>query len=204
MAVEFFSRRLRGLSQLIDDEARFEGVQLCSMLVGQDAGSVKPTLSKGAAKQKETLALLAGGGIARPKNRGEIRPTESLPLGTEFRLEFPLAHRAKYYLGLQQSPQGWGTFNASPKKQGKVVHVPQPLENGELDVMAEKNDLGDSRFTLIQTVQPFPMFIYECLRDGIPLNRTDIGLLTRHLQELPKSDRTFHVIDIRFTEQRDL
>jgi len=130
---------------------------------------------------------------------GLVGPKVKLPLGERFHVEFPRARRMKYFLVLQKSSQGWGLLAAAPVRKNKVVYLPAPDEIGCVRKMREDNDAGVSRFTLIQSVRPFPEFVYALVSDGIPPSRTDLALLLRHLEELPKADRTLHAIDIDFT-----
>ncbi|MEP3296782.1 MAG: hypothetical protein ABJO27_09945 [Pseudoruegeria sp.] len=195
MEAAFFAQHFQSLAQYISREATFEGAKLIIEL--DDASPVAQELRQFKERQKEH-AKRSARLIATVRVVGGIYPKEFVPLGVDFRFEFPLARRAKYYLGLQQSPQGWGVFSAGPVKRGKVVHMPATLENGEPNVMTESHDHGPSRFTLIQSMQPFPDFLHINLRDGIPLSRTDVGFLTRHLQNIPKADRTLTAIDVKF------
>lgn len=125
-------------------------------------------------------------------------PKSVVPIGTEFRLEFPLAHRAKYFLGLQQTSQSWAAIAAGKLRGLEIACMPQPLENLRPAVMCEYHDLGPSRFTLIQSMRPFPDFIHSSLANHVPLSRTELDSLSWYLQDLPKVDRTLRSVDIAF------
>lgn len=202
LAIAFLLRNMSSLSRVIERNASFEGVKLyvdldeASEMARKSAQLREQKIAESTPTSAETE--LRNRGIVTIKTGPKIDPKEFVPMGVDFRLEFPLARRAKYYLGFQQTSQAWAVVAAAPSEEEQLIYMPAPDEGGKLLMMSETHDRGASRFTLIQAMQPFPEGIYACLRDGIPLNRTDIGLLARHLQELPKADRTLHAIDIGF------
>lgn len=195
MAASFLPLIISGLSAFIEKTARFEGVAVYNSAGINSKRHAEEDANCPDAALKE---LIRAGGIARIKMRGELEPTERLPIGIDFRLEFPLAHRSKFALGVQKSPLGWGFFPVSFHKQEKIVRLPRSEDQGDPNMMCEDHDQGASRFALIQSMKPFPDFIHALLLDGIPPSRTDIGLLSRHIQEIPKADLTIHAIDIAF------
>lgn len=195
MAAAFFEAFRTSLNDFIDAKAKFDGVKLHVEL--DDASPTAQKLQDFIdMRQKQARRLRKM--IATIKVAGQIYPSVTVPMGVEFRLEFQPFHRAKYCLCLQQSPQGWGAFQTTPASNGQMVHLPDRQENGESATLSEEHDIGASRFTLIQSTQPFPDFIHINLRDGVPLSRTDIGFLTRYLQNVPEADNTLHAIDIEF------
>jgi hypothetical protein len=196
MAAAFLKQSRFGLAEFIDREAAFGDVKLI----------IEPE-EPSSAMQKNRLAQQSIKGLAGSRDsfmvtieKGpKINPTESVPTGRSFRFEFPRARRAKYFLGLQQASQGWAAIPAAPVERGKTVYMPAALVTENPITMREDHVPGPSRFTLIQSMQPFPEFIQSSLLDSIPLSRTDCDFLKRHLQDLPKNDRTLTAMDIRFT-----
>lgn len=195
MAAAFIVTSFTGLANFIEREASFEGAKLIVDLDDASAEAERARLLKQRKKDRDELASKL---MVTIKIGPTLTPKDYVPLGTDFRLEFPIARRAKFFLGLQKSPQGWAVIPAAPAAGGKIVHMPAAEEPGKAAMMSEDHDKGASRFTLIQSMQSFPDFIHVNLQDGVPLNRTDIGFLTRHLRNIPKADRTLHAIDIWF------
>lgn len=203
MADAFKSQYQISLSEFIECEARFEGGKL---ILGESKSLLSARLKrlfrrriKPSSGERDHDTWPKDSLVVTADTAPNYEPTEFIPLGREFRLEFGVAHRAKYFLGLQQSPQGWGAISASPSVKGEdVVHMPAPNNAQEPITMCEYHDHGPSRFTLIQSMQPFPEFIHSSLRDGIPLSRTDINFLARYMQGLPKNDRNLTAIDVAF------
>lgn len=200
MEIAFFTTFKRGLAEFIDRKASFDGMRLVVDLEETSPAAVK---CRALREEREKLKRISGKLMVTLKLATVIEPDEFVPLGADFRIEFPMARRAKHFVGLQQNSQGWAVVPAAPLKDGKAIYMPQPLQNGELDVMAENHDHGGNRFTLIQSMTAFPEFIYANLMDCIPLSRTEIGFLTRYLSELPKADLTIHAIDIEFVGHLD-
>lgn len=202
MAIAFFTQSFSGLATFIEREATFDGAKLYidhnDASEAAEKGRLMRERQRADADDADNRDILRRGGMVTIKTRPRIVPSKFVPIGTDFRLEFPSAHRAKYYLGLQQTSQGWAAIPASPMTQDKIVHMPAADEGGDPVMMCEYHDHGPSRFTLVQAMQPFPDFVHTNLCDGIPLSRTDIGFLTRHLQDLSKADRALTAIDIAF------
>lgn len=202
MASAFFLKGLSSLTMLINSEAKREGVKLCVDCGGPSKDERKAMFShkkaQQGADQVDDRNVIRDVAVATVKMRPVFGPTEFVPIGMNFRLEFPIFHRAKYYVGLQKTSQAWAVFAAAPVTKGDIVHMPAPDERDALLMMSEDHDVGQSCFTLIQSSKPFPDFLHVNLRDGIPLSRTDLGFLQRHIQETPKADRKLNAIDIEF------
>ncbi|MEP2890918.1 hypothetical protein [Tateyamaria sp.] len=193
MAAVFIKDTDVSLADLIEEEASFEGVKV---IVGHE-GHFEPGYS-GFSKEKWDSHSDEKAMHSLIFPLPATKPTKLVPIGTYFRFEFPKTRRAKYYLGIQQAPQGWAAFDASPAKEDKIVRLPAQNEQTDKAVLCEDWDAGQSRFTLIQSMRPFPNFIYAVLRDRIPMSRTDISSLAHHVRDIPKVDRTLHAIDIEF------
>ncbi len=192
MAAAFLSVGHSSLSELIDEEAVFDEAEIIIGHEGRfEAGH------KGFSR--EAWAGFCEERSVRVIPLNDPKPRHQVPIGTYFRFEFRQVHRAKYFLALQQSSQGWTVIAGSPDKEAKIVRVPS-ARGKEITVLCEDHDYGDSRFTLIQSTRPFPDFIHINLKDGIPLSRTEIAFLTQHLLGLSKPDRTFQAVDVYFCQ----
>lgn len=200
MAVAFLLFHRMSLSDLISRETSFEG----GKVVLEKGRSIFAARIRRVFRKKEKPDFSYEDRLDGPapivivEEAPKFDPQSVVPIGREFRLEFPLAHRVKYFLGLQQTSQSWAAIAAGKLKGGDIAYMPKPLENGDPAIMCEYHDHGPSRFTLIQSMRPFPDFIYSSLSNGVPLARTELDALSWYLLDLPKADRSLHSVDIAF------
>ena len=124
----------------------------------------------------------------------------SFPLGKSFRLEFETAHRGRYLLGLQNSPQAWGCVEAEWSEDSKVIRMPGRTATGEWGSLVESADDGVSRFYALQSLRQFPSAFAKALTEEVPLTRTELSLLAQFLEETPNADVHIMRFDVEFID----